>query len=112
MALVNCPDCSTSVSDMAPACPKCGRPIGVAAKDVAAAGVPLMTTQETSKRLKVHILISAVLFWGGLLWMFGSMSGRTPGAPPTTGMSVAPLMMVIGFAWYVVTKSRIWWHHK
>lgn len=27
MALINCPDCGTEVSDAAPACPKCGRPI-------------------------------------------------------------------------------------
>jgi hypothetical protein len=26
MALVNCIECGTSVSDKAPACPKCGRP--------------------------------------------------------------------------------------
>jgi hypothetical protein len=27
MALINCPDCNTAVSDSAPACPNCGRPI-------------------------------------------------------------------------------------
>ncbi|WP_291779172.1 hypothetical protein [Luteibacter sp.] len=27
MALINCPDCNSEVSDAAPACPKCGRPI-------------------------------------------------------------------------------------
>lgn len=27
MALIKCPDCGTDVSDAAPACPKCGRPI-------------------------------------------------------------------------------------
>lgn len=27
MALVTCPDCSTQVSDQAPACPRCGRPL-------------------------------------------------------------------------------------
>ncbi|WP_243049348.1 zinc-ribbon domain-containing protein [Dyella sp. RRB7] len=29
MALIKCPDCGTDVSDAAPACPKCGRPIAV-----------------------------------------------------------------------------------
>lgn len=28
MALINCPDCGHQVSDIAPACPNCGRPIG------------------------------------------------------------------------------------
>jgi TM2 domain-containing membrane protein YozV len=27
MPLIACPDCSTQVSDAAPACPKCGRPM-------------------------------------------------------------------------------------
>ena len=27
MALIKCPDCQTDVSDLAPACPKCGRPV-------------------------------------------------------------------------------------
>lgn len=27
MALIACPDCQTEVSDQAPACPKCGRPL-------------------------------------------------------------------------------------
>jgi hypothetical protein len=34
MALINCPDCGTEVSDAAPACPKCGRPIALAAQPV------------------------------------------------------------------------------
>lgn len=29
MALINCPDCGTEVSDIAPACLKCGRPLAV-----------------------------------------------------------------------------------
>lgn len=28
MALVRCPDCGSEVSDKAPACLKCGRPLG------------------------------------------------------------------------------------
>ena len=28
MALVTCPDCQAQISDAAPACPKCGRPMG------------------------------------------------------------------------------------
>jgi len=27
MPLINCPDCTTEVSDKAPVCPKCGRPL-------------------------------------------------------------------------------------
>lgn len=37
MALIKCPDCGTDVSDAAPACPKCGRPIAREAAQVVAA---------------------------------------------------------------------------
>jgi hypothetical protein len=30
MALIQCPDCGRQVSDVAPSCPGCGRPLGVA----------------------------------------------------------------------------------
>jgi len=30
MALINCPDCNQEVSDIAPTCPKCGRPLKTA----------------------------------------------------------------------------------
>ena len=42
MALVKCPDCSTECSDLAPACPKCGRPLpgqkSVLTKDIGFGG--------------------------------------------------------------------------
>jgi len=28
MPLIKCPDCAAECSDLAPACPKCGRPLG------------------------------------------------------------------------------------
>ena len=34
MALINCPECASEVSDKAPACPRCGVPIASASKDV------------------------------------------------------------------------------
>jgi hypothetical protein len=78
-------------------------------KDVAAAGVPLTTTQSTSKRLKGQILVSALLFWGGLILWFGQLADAKPGVTP----SLLPMfVMMVGIIWYLVTKSRIWWHHK
>ena len=34
MALISCPECSSQVSDKAPACPKCGVPIASTPRDV------------------------------------------------------------------------------
>ena len=44
MALITCPDCKNSVSDQAPACPKCGRPIKVAFTAPAAESRPSIIT--------------------------------------------------------------------
>lgn len=85
-------------------CPQCGAPISGAA-----ISAPLTTVQETSKQLKLHIILSALLFWGGLLWFFVAASGHQP------GQEVSPwpaLSLFVGMVWYLVTKIRIWWHHK
>ena len=113
MALIKCSECGRQVSDKAESCPQCGAPIA-SALETEAAGIKLRTIQQTSKRLKAHILISAVLFWGGLVWMIVVMrsasSGGVPPSPVVTMLAI--LMMVAGLVWYAVTKLRVWWHHK
>ena len=113
MALIKCSECGRQVSDKAESCPQCGAPIA-SALETEAAGIKLRTIQQTSKRLKTHILISAVLFWGGLVWMIVAMrSASSGGVPPSPVVTVvASLMMFTGLAWYAITKLRVWWHHK
>ncbi len=108
MALMACPECAREVSDKAPSCPACGAPIASAAER-RSVGVPLTTVQETSKRLKSHILVSALLFWGGIIWLFSAGSAGSGDA--NTGV-LASLSMFGGLVLYLVTKFRIWWHHK
>lgn len=108
MALINCPECSKQVSSKAPSCPNCGAPIA-SAVEIERAGAALTTVQETSKRLKAHIVIAALLFWGGLIGVL--VSSGDAGQPP----AYAPLLSLVtmgGLTWYIVTKVRIWWHHK
>ncbi len=47
MALVQCPDCKAEISDAAPACPKCGRPMGAPAPVVAPAPGQPKTVKAT-----------------------------------------------------------------
>ncbi|MGD9930375.1 MAG: zinc-ribbon domain-containing protein [Mangrovibacterium sp.] len=63
MALIKCPECGNLVSSSATACPKYGAP--VASPGI---GTPLSTIQQTSKRLKVHIILSSLAFGIGLIW--------------------------------------------
>jgi hypothetical protein len=43
MPLITCPDCGTQVSDQAPACVKCGRPIGGSRQPLQKSGAALRT---------------------------------------------------------------------
>lgn len=106
MALIACPECSKEVSDSAPSCPNCG--VAIASKqESSAAGAKLTTVQETSKKLKLHILGSVVMIIIGLLFIF------TPSQAENAEPSAVPfLIFTFGFIWFVVTRFRIWWHHK
>lgn len=109
MALINCPDCNNQVSTSAVACPQCGAPIAEA-RQAQAAGSQLTTTQETSKKLKLHTLISVGLIVVGLMVLALSASNaRINGGEPS---QFPALMIVVGLVWYIATRFRIWWHHK
>ena len=66
MAIIACPECTSEVSDKAPSCPKCGTPIAAAA-EVRAVGTAVVTTQGTSKRLKMHKMIALAMVIVGFL---------------------------------------------
>lgn len=73
MALISCPDCKGTVSDVAPACPRCGRPIAVKRAD--------QTTTQASKHAgkKRWWALGAVLI---VLYILGSSD-----SPSTLGGS-------------------------
>lgn len=108
MALIDCPECGKQVSDAARACPGCGVSIADAA-EARAAGASLTTTQITSKKLKLQQVASV------LLTLVGFISLVTVNSSPEERVSAAPIptaLFVIGIGWFVVTRIRIWWHHK
>jgi uncharacterized membrane protein YvbJ len=108
MALIACPECSQQISNMASACPHCG--VGVAsARETLAAGTPITTIQETSKRLKLHTIGAVTLLIVGVVLLVGTFQAMESDGEPSPWPG---LMMFIGFVWYIVTRIRIWWHHK
>ena len=108
MALIHCPECNHQVSDTAAACPSCGAAIS-SAKESKAAGATLRTVQLTSKKLKLQSLISAVLAVIGFIWLMIA----TNTAPEGEELSAWPsLLLTVGVIWFLVTRVRIWWHHK
>ena len=110
MALINCSECSKEVSDKATNCPHCGAPIA-SAKETKATGSPLSTVQETSKRFKLQTVIASLMLWMGVILtvvQINSPPTDTDGEPLFIGM----ILLVVGLVWYIITRIRIWWHHK
>jgi hypothetical protein len=67
-----------------------------------------VTIQRTSKPLKAQLFLSTFFFWFGLLSWFLPYGGALDASE---GLSWSVTVMLIGGAWYVVTKVLIWWHH-
>ena len=84
MALINCPDCGTEVSDAALACPKCARPIAAAVTHIA----PPPPTPK--KGTKIGSVLLAFLLVGGWVY-YQSNQSQSPVVGATPGSSDAPL---------------------
>lgn len=108
MALIACPECTREVSNSAPSCPNCGVAIA-AALETKASGARLVTTQETSKKLKLHTMIAVLLIVIGVVGVVSASNQPTDSA---SSGSWPVLAISAGLVWYLVTRFRIWWHHK
>jgi uncharacterized membrane protein YvbJ len=111
MAIIKCSECGNQVSSKATACPHCGAPVAAAAVEAKHAGTPLTTVQETSKKLKLHIIIASVIFWAAVLWIIVIWEDVMTGEGARSA-SVPFIMALVGLVWYIATRARIWWHHK
>ena len=102
MPLIKCPECGNQVSTLASTCPQCGVPINNEDSTTSS-----LTIQETSKQLKVYIIYSSLIFWFGLILLIWSLLREKSFV---IGLSV--FFLLIGCILFLITKLRIWWHHK
>ena len=105
MALINCPDCNKEISDLAPACPHCGRPNP---NHVVTRQVPnpnhIVTTQATGKLYKALEAIGVLLtIIGTFSCVFAFATEPDEGRPP--------LLLLIGVVLYFAGRIGAWWHH-
>ena len=86
MGLIRCADCDHDVSDSAPACPQCGRPIAA------------QVIERTAKTWK------AVQLFGGLAILFSLPL-------LLTDYRNAFIVMVPGLFALLLGRTAAWWHH-
>jgi hypothetical protein len=97
VALIQCPDCSKDVSDIAPSCPNCGRPISAqGSRQVSAA-------QEVKKTspLATGCLVVALAVFG--LWIVGNFFRGDNSSPALTGTPVptGPQLELVEYTWHI-----------
>lgn len=106
MALIECPDCGSEVSERAPACPKCGGPI-VERRNENPTGV--QTIQATSKAWKAVQAVGIVLALGGVTTCAGIAQD-----PDASGhaVSLSSGAVMVGFIVFIVGRIGAWWNHE
>ncbi len=97
MPLITCPDCEARISDLAPACPHCGRP--------ADADLDTGTVQPielTAKHWKGLRMAGWAVALGGALLASSSLPGNEPARCPGNFRRYRNGRLERAFAW---------WHH-
>lgn len=97
MALIKCPECGKEISSSAEKCIGCGYPITAPAQQ---RGSSVQTIQQTSKDLKLWVLISAGVILVGMIILWGA------------GEPIGGYLMLGGIILLVSTKMKIWWEHE
>ena len=116
MPLIECPDCKKQISDAAPTCPGCGRPMqppaaplpfGAAGTGVMPPGGPKpLLIEQTSKRLKLQEALSIGAFLVGTVAFIPLLI-----ADYTTPAIMAAVVGGGGLLWFIYIRVMIWWRH-
>lgn len=114
MALTTCPDCQKKISDAAPSCPNCGRPMSAprqASVRAAAGAADVQVIEATSKKYKGIQLAGVVLICLGVVTcsvaFMGENKNPSPGFATFNG-----LIWTAGIVLYMWGRIAAWWHHR
>lgn len=107
MALIKCPECGSSVSSVAEACPRCAYPLSGGGTTQAHGG-RVQTVEKTAKSYKLEQLLAAlVTIVCFIMTVQGCRHGLEGKEPP----SLPILGLLAGVVWSVAVKFKIWWNH-
>lgn len=68
---------------------------------------PSIEVRKKLAFLKWQGVVSGLMFWGGLVWLFVAMVGLD-GPEPRSQLRVQLLLIAIGFVWYLYIRFRVW----
>ena len=97
MPLVTCQDCNAEISDAAPACPKCGRPMNEEPQIVEATGKGWKLIQAAGVLALFFGVAQACKVWN---------VGQEPDAP-----NLVAFWLITGVAVIIVGRVGAWWNH-
>jgi hypothetical protein len=111
--LTDCPACGREVSRRAVACPHCGEPLQPG--DTKLVGEPgrVQLIEQTSKPIKLGILLSALTTFAGFVGICASCGGffSSPGPAHDYGMTASIAVAAVGVTSWAVFEFFAWWHH-
>ncbi len=96
--LTKCPECGSTVSDRAAACPHCGAPLG---------GV--VTTQRTSKPAKVAQAVGTIIM---MVAAYYFVEGAFFAPPSSSQPVVAFIAGIAGLAVTTLGYLHAWWENE
>ncbi len=89
MALIKCAECGRDISDLATACPNCGRPVNVRA---------VTTIQLTHKKWKASKVLGIALVFFGFIVV-------------AANVGLGLFFILLGFCLGTIGKIGAWWNH-
>ena len=96
MALINCTECNTEISDKSNTCLKCGCPISTSLANDAT-----VLQEQTSKKLKIQQSYSVCMIIVGSVLLIAYDLTKLGG-----------FLAFCGLLWLSIINIQIWWKHK
>ena len=108
MALINCPECGTQVSDKAEKCPKCAYPLKNKTSDQKET-VKVSEVQFTKKKHKRRYIWAAMIAsLGVILFLIGTGNSGEKESP---SLIIGLLLIAISIIYSIIIRAIRWWEH-